>query len=273
VVLRNDTAARRLEGLPDDPDASVRALREVPGLELRRAALRVAAPPEAGLDGRPLALRADLLEGQKTGFYLDQAANVRLAAGLLAALLRSDAPSPPDAPLRILDLFCYVGQWGAQLARVAAQAGRAAHVTALDSSAPALALAAENAAAVGAACEPVRADALETLDDLPARAYDVVVADPPAFIKGRKAYPTGRAAYGKLNAAALRRVRPGGLFVTCSCSQLLEEAAFLEVLDKAARRAEVCVRWVAHGGQAPDHPILAGFPEGRYLKCWVGVVG
>jgi 23S rRNA (cytosine1962-C5)-methyltransferase len=166
-----------------------------------------------------------------------------------------------------------VGQWGAQLARVVRHAGATAHVTALDTSAPALELAALNVAAAGAACEAVRADVLEALEDLPPRAWDVVVADPPAFIKGRKAYPTGRAAYVKLHSAALRRVRPGGLLVACSCSQLLDEADFAAVLHKAAGRAEVAVRWVARGGQGPDHPVLAGFPEGHYLKCWIGLVG
>jgi 23S rRNA (cytosine1962-C5)-methyltransferase len=280
VVLRNDVSARKLEGLGDDP-AGARVLREAPGLDAARAEILVAAPPQSGLDGVPF--RVDLVGGQKTGFYLDQAANVRLAAGLLAPMLRQGVlgepgtPGAPSSPLRILDLFAYVGQWGAQLSRVALRAHGAAQrpvqVTALDASATALELAAANVAAAGAACEPVRADAMERLGDLPPRGYDVVVADPPAFIKGRKAYHAGRAAYVKLNAAALRLVRPGGLVVTCSCSQLLDEADFAAVLHKAAGRAEVPVRWLARGGQAPDHPVLAGFPEGHYLKCWVGVVG
>ncbi len=291
VVLRNDTAARRLEGLPDD---TVRVLREAPGCDLSRARIAVSAPltapPGAGAGPAGVPFQVDLLGGQKTGFFLDQAANVRLAASLLAPLLRDGALNgasngalngasngalggPDGGPLRILDLFAYVGQWGAQLARVAARSGREAQVTAMDASAPALEFAAANIAAAGATCEALRADVLERLDDQPARAFDVVVVDPPAFIKGRKAYHSGRAAYVKLNAAALRRVRPGGLIVTCSCSQLLEEADFLAVLHKAAGRAETPVRWVARGGQAPDHPVLAEFPEGQYLKCWIGVVG
>ncbi len=233
----------------------------------------MAAPPDAdGSDGAPdedaATFAVDLLRGQKTGFYLDQTANVRLAAGLLAPRLRRGGAEP----VRILDLFAYVGQWGAQLAGVAAAAGREAHVTALDTSPAALALARPNVEARGGACEAVRADVMEDLGELPAAAFDVVVADPPAFIKGRKALHTGRAAYTKLNTGALRRVRPGGLVVTCSCSQLLPEGEFLSLLGKAARRAGREVRWIARGGQAPDHPLLAGFPEGHYLKCWIGRV-
>ena len=303
VVLRNDAGARRLEGLPDD---AVRVARPGPGLALTPA--RVLTAPVAG-DGRsagppgPAVLQADLLGGQKTGLFLDQAANLRLAAGLLAARLRSEsgsfgtpgsmgataapgpmgataAPGPMGAtaaPLRILDLFAYVGAWGAALARVGAAAGRAVEVTVVDASAPALALAVANVTAAGGACTPLRADVLADaqgpLAALPPGGFDVVVADPPAFIKGRKAWHTGRAAYVKLNTAALRWVRPGGLLVTCSCSQLLSEADFLAVLDKAAARAGTPVRWIARGGQAPDHPVRAGFPEGDYLKARIGVVG
>lgn len=274
VVLRNDVGARRLEGLAEAPP---QVLRPLPGVELAQAAIRVAAPPEAllreGETGSGVAFQVDLLGGQKTGFYLDQAANVRLAAGLLAPLLRSGSLGEPSVPVRILDLFAYVGQWGAQLSRVCGNAGRVAHVTPVDASATALERAAANVAAAGATCEPLRADAMETLGDLPAASFDVVVADPPAFIKGRKAYPAGRAAYVKLNAAALRLVRPGGLVVTCSCSQLLEETEFGAVLHKAAGRTGTPVRWVARGSQAPDHPGLAEFPEGHYLKCWLGVAG
>jgi len=147
-----------------------------------------------------------------------------------------------------------------------------ARVSVLDSSAAALDFAARNVSAQGAEAEALRGDAMEMLNQLPGGGYAVVVCDPPAFIKSRKDYPTGEAAYVKLNTNALRLVAPGGLLVTCSCSSLLGEADFAAVLARAAARAGRDVRWVARGGHAPDHPVLAGFPEGHYLKCWVGVV-
>ena len=267
LVLRNDAAMRKLEGLDEQPPALLHS-----PVEIDLALARIVLPDPAG-PSRSITLQADLLSGQKTGFYLDQAANVRLVAHLLAGSLRAgrDPGVQDQQPLRVLDLFAYVGQWGAQLSRVATAAGRAGTVTAVDSSARALALAEANVRDAGGVCEPLRADVMRGLDALPARGFDVVVADPPAFIKGRKALPTGRAAYVKLNAMALGLLRPGGLLVTCSCSQLLDAGEFRDVLQQATLRAGVPVRWVARGGQAPDHPVLSAFPEGDYLKCWVGI--
>lgn len=268
VVLRNDVSIRRLEGLPAN---EVRVMREPPGVDLARAQALIAEPLNAG-NGTPSPFRVDLLGGQKTGFYLDHTANVRLAAERVGTLLRHGAGNWRNGPLRVLDLFCYGGQWGAQLTRVAARFGRETRVTAVDASTAALELARANVEAAGGACEAVKRDALADLRDLPARTFDVVVVDPPPLIKGRKALHVGRAAYRKLNMGALRLARPGGLYVTCSCSQLLDETELLAILDKAARRSEVAVQWVARGGQAPDHPVLGSFPEGRYLKCLIGLV-
>jgi 23S rRNA (cytosine1962-C5)-methyltransferase len=265
VVARNDASMRRLEGLDAEPP---RILWNGAALDPARAEILLA-PPLARSE--PAHFAVNLLEGQKTGFYLDQGANVRLAAGLLAELLVS-GHSAQDGPVRILDLFCYVGQWGAQLAEVARRAGREAHVTALDASEPALALARVNIEARGAQAEPRKADVLPALGELPAGAYDVVVADPPAFVRSRRDLPTGRAGYLRLHTGALRLVRPGGLYVACSCSHLFPEEELTAVLAKAALRNGLAVRWVARGGQGPDHPLLAQFPEGQYLKCLIGYV-
>jgi len=265
VVVRRDARMRRLEGLPLDEAVVERPVAEA---ALGDVAVRMA-PGVAGADEGGTAFHTDLLGGQKTGFFLDQAANVQAAARLLASSLAEG--SGDDTPLRILDLYGYVGQWGTQLARVAMDAGRPVHVTTVDSSAPALAFAERNVTATGADCEAVRADLPEALGELPAGGYDVVVADPPGFIRGRRDVHTGRAAYLKLNTAAMRRLRPGGLYITCSCSALLGEEDFLTALSKAARRNELTMHWIHRGGQAPDHPVLSAFPEGRYLKCWIGV--
>ncbi|MDH4247451.1 MAG: methyltransferase domain-containing protein, partial [Deltaproteobacteria bacterium] len=273
LLVRDDVRSRALEGLAEK---GTRLLRECPEASEARLAdlrIRVAGPGDA-----PLALAVNLSGGQKTGFFLDQSANVRLAARLAGnrlALSRAGGIPAGTAPVRVLDLFSYVGQWGAQLAAELATRGLAARVSLLDSSAAALEFAARNVSAQGAEAEPIRGDAMEMLTRLPAAGYDVVVCDPPAFIKSRKDAPTGEAAYVKLNAQALRLVAPGGLLVSCSCSSLLAEADFAAVLARAAEKAgrpEPAVRWVARGGPAPDHPLLAGFPEGHYLKCWVGVV-
>ena len=256
LVVRNDAGARALDGVAVEPP---RIVRSPAGVDLSAARIRV-----AGLE-----LETDLAAGQKTGFFLDQSANLALAAERLVGLGAGSA----GAPVRVLDLCCYVGQWGAYLGRAIAARGRKAHVTLVDSSARALEVAARNVAEQGAEVETLRADVLRDLPSLPTAGFDLVIADPPALIARRKDAPQGTHAYLQLFTQAVRLVRPGGGVVACSCSALLEEPAFDGALAKAARRNDRIVRWIARGGQGPDHPVLLEFPEGRYLKCWIGMVG
>src|SRR5262249_29959449 len=158
------------------------------------------------------------IEGQKTGFFLDQFGNVRLAAQLLKGLQPAQGKK-----LRILDLCCYVGQWGSQLARVFRDAGLEVEVTAVDASDKALAAAKRNIEAQGRRCETMKADVLKDLVSLKDASFDLVISDPPALIKGRKDIGPGTHAYLQLNTQVFRLVRRGGAVVSCSCSALLEE--------------------------------------------------
>ena len=272
-----------------DQGSSSRALEELPVLP--KVWQRLPAGPwdgsaptpilvAPGLTGEPLPFFVDFLGGQKTGFFLDHRLNLGLASELVAAWLAKR----PGGALRILDLFCYVGQWGAVLAREAGRHGAAVEVLAVDASERALELARRNLQAPalgpadGAAAGPavrahtLRADILESLEAVPA-GYDIVVCDPPALAKRRKDLPKAVRAYSKLNREALKRVRPGGLIVTCSCSGLLTEEDFRDALQRAQVQAGRSVQWVVRGSQGLDHPVRAEFPEGRYLKCWMGIVG
>src|SRR5262249_55570159 len=152
--------------------------------------------------------------------------------------------------LRILDLCCYVGQWGAQLARVFKDAGLEVEVTAVDASESALAQAKFNIEAQGAACKILRADVLKDLGQLVEHGFDLVISDPPALIKGRKDVGPGTHAYLQLNTQVFRLVRRGGGVVCCSCSALLEEEEFAHALTKAASRNRADVRWVGRGAPA-----------------------
>jgi 23S rRNA (cytosine1962-C5)-methyltransferase len=273
----------RQAGLPDwertgvliDQGSSVRQLEDL--LLLPRAwhkpwpledAAILAAP---ALEGEPLAFHVDLLEGQKTGFFLDHAFNLERMERLVLALARRPG-RPAWAPLRVLDLFCYVGQWGARLSAALSRAGVPCEVTAVDSSQKALELAHRNITAHGGQVTTLRLDVVENLAGLQGGPWDVVICDPPALVRRRKDLPKAARAYQKVHREALRRVAPGGVIAACSCSGLLEEDAFRALLGHAAFQARRAVRWVARGGQGPDHPLLAMFPEGRYLKCWMGVV-
>ncbi|HUP57876.1 MAG TPA: methyltransferase, partial [Bdellovibrionota bacterium] len=256
LVLRNDLSIRKLEGLREE-EGSRTVHGSLAGLE--NAEILVA--PVSGSE--PTRFKVDLAEGQKTGFFLDQAANVRLAAERLA-------PGFGDT-VKILDLCSYVGQWSTQIARHLTRPGRKIEVTLFDSSARALELGKANVERTGAKVEALQGDVLRDLEGIPVR-YDLVISDPPALIKGRKDIPQGKHAYLQLNTQAIRLVKPGGALVTCSCSALLPEEDFLASVGKAARRNSADLRLIARGSQSPDHPMLPEFPEGRYLKCWIGRV-
>ncbi len=265
IILDNEISARKLEGVPQE---APRVLKEAPGLNPEKVSIRVApALPTLEAPGAFVEFTTDLLGGQKTGFFLDQATNIQLAAERLLHF------KPQGKTIRILDLCCYVGQWGTQLARVFRRAGLDVEVTVVDASASALEHAKANVEREGARCKTMKADVLTGLDAIKDQEFDLVISDPPALIKGRKDIPAGTHAYLQLNTQVFRVVRRGGFVVSCSCSGLLEEEAFLKVLSKAAYRNRVPVRWIARGSQAPDHPMRIEFPEGRYLKAWIGYVG
>jgi 23S rRNA (cytosine1962-C5)-methyltransferase len=235
VVERNDVRVRELEGLAQTKGV----LRgEPPGpMEYHEGAVR---------------MRLDVLEGQKTGAFLDQREN-HLRAGEYATG-------------RCLDCFSYAGGFALQLAR------RAERVTAVEMQAPAVALLRENAAANRAEnLDVVEANAFDYLRDLSEQepAYDLVVLDPPAFAKNKEALPGARRGYKEINLRALQILRPGGILVTCSCSYHLAEAALEELVLDAANDAGRRVQMLERRGAGRDHPVLLGVPETRYLKCFV----
>jgi 23S rRNA (cytosine1962-C5)-methyltransferase len=262
VVINNDLSVRKLEGIAVE---EARIAKELAGVNLAQVDILVSA---ATPGQKPLVFTADLITGQKTGFFLDQAANIELAVKRLS-LLR-----PEKGPIKILDLCCYVGQWGTQLTRAfrSQTHGPQVEVTFFDASSEALKLAKLNAEREGAKVSTIQGDVLEDLKSIEASSFDIVISDPPALIKGKKDIPQGTHAYLQLNTQALRVVRGGGVLISCSCSSLLEEEELLRVLGKAAGRNQAVVQWVGRGAQAADHPILTAFPEGRYLKGWIGKV-
>ncbi|MGI9102863.1 MAG: class I SAM-dependent rRNA methyltransferase [Terriglobales bacterium] len=196
----------------------------------------------------------DAFTGQKTGAFLDQRENYAAAATY--------------AHGEALDLFCYQGGFALHLARVCP------HVTAVDSSRPALETAEQNeklnaAANRGNEIEWIEGNAFDLLKDYSTagKQYDTIVLDPPAFAKSRKSLPTAMRGYKELNLRALKMLRPGGVLVTCSCSFHVSEEEFLEMLRSAAFDARKTPRILERRGQAKDHPVLLAVPETAYLKC------
>ncbi len=282
IILRRDASSREREGLTRDP---VRVLRLRDGVEETDPAslgalksFRFAVP---GVMGSTLELSADLVSGQKTGFFFDQLQNIRLLETLLLRKWRLEAIGVRKET-KILDLCSYVGQWGTHLLQVLAERrALPAVITCVDASEPALRFAEKNlkeaARQLGISdsirVECIKADVLDPIHGLEEGGYDVVIADPPAFIKNRKSIPQGKQAYASLFQTAISRVRPGGLVACCSCSQLLSNEDFFEVLGKATRRSKRPVRWIAQGAPSIDHFSRLEFQEGHYLKCQIAQVG
>ncbi|MBS1961656.1 MAG: class I SAM-dependent rRNA methyltransferase [Bdellovibrionales bacterium] len=260
VVLRNDVSHRKQEGIPiEEPKVLGKVKTEGEWIRVRSA------DGHAPAD-RVVLFSVDLVRGQKTGFFLDQSENIGQFLDLFTRAERAGR----KAPLRILDLCCYVGQWSTQIAAAAAARGIATEALLVDASARALSYAKANVEKAGGKAEVFEADVLADLPKLVDLEFDVVICDPPALIPSRKDIPTGKPAYLKLNTEAFRLLAPGGWMVTCSCSQLLEEEDFALQVSKGSLRNGREMRWLARGTQAIDHPMKLEFPEGKYLKMWIG---
>ncbi len=254
VILRNDVNIRKLEGL--DVEAG-KILKDVPGQNWAAAPVEI----QSQYDDQKIVLQTNFLEGQKTGLFLDQSHNIEI---LISLLKRSKLQK-----LRILDLCCYVGQWSCQLAHFAKQTGIEVEVTALDASQDALDAAAANLAPLGVASKLIKGDVLEDTKQLPSRSFEVIISDPPAFIKNKREIPQGKHGYLKLNTEAFRLAAKNSFVASCSCSGLLSEEEFSQTLAKSLRRSERQGALILRGGHASDHPVLAQFPEGHYLKMFV----
>jgi 23S rRNA (cytosine1962-C5)-methyltransferase len=232
-------------------DAEVRALE---GLPVRTGPLRGALPADVLFDEDGLRYRADVVSGQKTGFYLDQRAN-RATVRALAAEREA------------LNVFCYTGGF-----TLAALAGGARHVVSIDSSADAIALARENLARNPALPADragwIEADAFAELRKLRDRAaaFDLIVLDPPKFAPTAAHAERAARAYKDVNLLALKLLRPGGLLATFSCSGGIDATLFRKIVAGAALDAGVDAAVIGRLGASADHPVALAFPEGEYLK-------
>ncbi len=189
-------------------------------------------------------------DGQKTGFFLDQRINRQLIA---ADYCRGK---------KVLNGFCYTGGFSVY----ALQAG-ASHVDSVDISGGAIALAEQNVALNqldAGKHHSHRADVLQFLSE--SREYDVVIIDPPAFAKSLKKRHNAVQGYKRLNAKAMKRVKPGGFLATFSCSQVIDQPLFQHTIVAAAHEAKRQIRIVRQLQQGPDHPVNIYHPEGAYLK-------
>jgi 23S rRNA (cytosine1962-C5)-methyltransferase len=237
------------DGILDRSDAPVRALE---GLEPSSGILSGTVPDSIIMEENGALFAVDLAGGQKTGWFLDQRAN----RAAVARLARGKS---------VLDVFCNQGGFGI----LAARAG-ATKVIAVDSSAPALAAAAGNAALNGVSdkYETVKANAFDQLRILEKSGakFDLIVLDPPAFAKSRSAVESAQRGYKEINVRAMRLLSSGGILATCSCSFWFDAWRFDAMLQEAAYDCGTRYRVVEERSQDLDHPMLSGYNESRYLK-------
>lgn len=239
VYERNDAAIRELEGL-----AQGKGWYGGDG-----------GPARTEITENGIVYGVDFENGQKTGFFLDQKYNRRAVAKLARGR-------------RVLDCFTHTGSFALNAA-----AGGAAHVCAVDISADAVALAAENARRNGldGVVETRAANVFDLLPALETSAekYDFIILDPPAFTKSRKTVERASRGYKEINLRAMKLLPRGGYLATCSCSHFMTNERFCRMLASAAHDAGVQLRQIEARQQSPDHPVLWNVPETDYLKFYL----
>jgi 23S rRNA (cytosine1962-C5)-methyltransferase len=254
IVIRNDVNIRKLEGLTVE---NPRVLKELSNMNLTNFSIEIESD---------FSMSCDLIEGQKTGFFLDQVYNIQLMSNLLK---RMDLAG---RTIKVLDLCCYVGHWSSRISWELGKRGIKVEAWCIDVSETALEFAKSNVERNSGTVKIVKTDVLADLSMIPEGQFDIVIADPPAFIKAKKDVPTGTHAYLKLNTAAFKFVKNEGLVASCSCSGLFEEEMLKSVVEKSIRRNGKSARCISHGGHSADHPVLLGFSEGFYLKMFINHV-
>jgi 23S rRNA (cytosine1962-C5)-methyltransferase len=248
---RSDATTRSQEGLPD----STGLIAEAEGDPLVSGSLAREGvfPDIIEIRENNMRFLVDVKQGQKTGFYLDQRDNRSLIRGLAQGK-------------RVLNCFSYTGGFS-----VAAALGEAEAVTSIEASADALELCKENLILNDITLDSrrlVKADVFQFLredqDD-----YDLIILDPPAFAKRKGQVKGAIRGYKDINLYAMKRLKKGGLILTCSCSQHIDAALFQKILSYAAADASCQVQILGQWGAPQDHPVALHHPEGAYLKAFL----
>lgn len=238
VLFRNDSLTREAEGL----EAKIDIHGDIPDWVM--------------LEENGVSMEAPLKTGQKTGWFYDHREN----RSFLQRMSKGAS---------VLDIFSYAGAWGVQ-----ALAAGASSLTAIDSSGLALEAVSRNAwryqrhgsESASVSCLQGQADEMmKHLVDAGQR-FDIVVLDPPAFIKRRKDHPNGLKAYYHHNQLAMKLLTPGGLLVSASCSMSLTHDELVGIIGSASRNSGRFLQIVHSGGQGADHPVHPLIPETAYLK-------
>lgn len=237
IVLKNDSPVRRIEGV-----------------NLERKVIKGKFNREFTFTINGIKFVLDPLNGQKTGFFLDQRENYLLLQHIARGA-------------EVLDVFCYEGGWGLHAARFGAE-----RVEFLDSSERALNMVKRNIELNGFPEEKfgfIHEDAFDMLRALEksGRKFDIVILDPPAFVKTSNKVREALKGYKEINLRAVRILKPGGYLITCSCSSHVSREQFLSVVKEAGMDSKKKLVMLELRGQPKDHPVLITLKESNYLKC------
>ena len=238
VYAKNDFRLRTVEGLPEYEKVLLGTVPETVVINENGAKYLIG-----------------VMGGQKTGFYFDQ----RVTRSRVRALSQGRS---------VLDVFCYTGGFA-----INAALGGAREVLALDGSEAALTLLARNAEAnqVGERVKTIRGNAFQLLRDFnqEGRSYDLIVLDPPPFVKRPQEKTQGFKGYRDINYQAMKLLSPNGVLVSCSCSHHMSWQDLLDVLDQASQGCGRSFHILERIGAGPDHPVALAMPETEYLRCCV----
>jgi 23S rRNA (cytosine1962-C5)-methyltransferase len=231
IVARNDVAIRTLEELPQEK----KVLRGNAGITIIDDGVK---------------FEVDVLNGQKTGFFLDQRENRK-------AIHRYAAGGS------VLDCYCNEGGFALHAA-----SANAASVSGIDISESAVTKARVNSRLNSTEIEFTVGDVQDVLKSLGEdnKKFDMVILDPPSFTKSKKNIPAALHGYKDINANAMKLIHPGGFLVTASCSHHITEEGFLSALEQASVKAKRRIQLLEFAGAAPDHPVIPAMPETKYLK-------
>ena len=270
LVFKNSSSARKMEGLPLE---EARVVHNPTQINLNDAQIIL----ENENKNFQLCLYCDILQGQKTGLFLDQSGNINL----VLQQLKRQKKFTEKTKYKILDLCCYMGQWSAYLAETLLAADHQVEIYLADVSELALTKAESNIKAIAKAMgkeknlevKAFKLDVLKISDEtkaqLPENSFDVVISDPPAFVKNKKVLETGLHGYMKLNELAFKWAGRDSFVVSCTCSGLVEMSDFKSALRKSLLRSGKRAQIIGYGTQGTDHPQSVNFPEGDYLKMVV----
>ncbi|MBO4775452.1 MAG: class I SAM-dependent rRNA methyltransferase [Lachnospiraceae bacterium] len=260
AVLKEDGID--IKGVYERSDASVR---KKEGMYLHKGFIGDEFDTMVPISENGVKYTVDVVNGQKTGFFLDQKYNRLAMQRLCKSVLNNSENLGGAGTLKVLDCFTHMGTFALNCALAGAT-----DVTGLDISEFAVSQATENAK-VNNLSDSAKFRCADVLDELPklekeGERFDIVILDPPAFTKSREATKNAIRGYREINMKGMKLVRDKGFFATCSCSHFMTEELFKQTILQAAKSAHKRLRQIEFRTQAPDHPILWAADESYYLK-------